>query len=193
MKTTKKFILSILAIFVLSLTSCSEQTTSDNEIKGKETGTNISARYSEQEMIDRVQAIARELDADIVYDSSIKADNAIVFETEAEAREFISKMKLEAQDTEILGEEELAKMYYATAMTSGFATLGFDISTGSNGCITSVHGGWSGWTLGVGYTQGGTSLNCHSATVCGTVNYNIVFEGIGTFHSQHVCYTITIP
>lgn len=196
MKTTKKIISSILAIFILSLTSCSEQTTSENEIKGKETGTNVNARLSEQEMIDRVQRIGNELDVDIVYDRNVTAENAVVFDTEEGAREFISKMKLLSLNNEVLAEgtdPELGKMYYATVMNSGVAVLGFDVSTGANGCINSVHGGWSGWTLGLGYTQGGTSYNCHSATVCGTIDYGVFFEGIGTVYSSHVCYTITVP
>jgi hypothetical protein len=197
MKTKSKFISSILAIFILTLTSCSEDTISDNEKIVKNTNElNISSRYSESESIKIVETIAKDLGANIKYDSKITKDNAIVFETEQEARDFIKKMQIAALDDDILSEEtgsELTKVYYGSAMTTGFATLGFTVVTGSNGCISSVSGGWSGMTLGLGYSQGATHLGCHSATVCGTVSASLFFEGVGTVYSQNVCYNITIP
>ena len=89
--------------------------------------------------------------------------------------------------------QEFAKIYYGSAMSTGFATLGFTIVTGSNGCISAVSGDWSGMTLGLGYSQGATNIGCNSATVCGTVSASLFFEGVGTVYSQNVCYTITIP
>jgi len=186
MKTKSRIISSLLAIFILSLTSCSEET---NEL-------NLSSRYSEHDKAKIVETIANDLGADIKYDREVTKKNAIVFETEQEARDFIKKMQKLALNNNILYggiNQELAKVYYGSAMSTGFATLGFTVVTGSNGCISSVSGDWSGMTLGLGYSQGATNIGCHSATVCGTVSANLFFEGAGTVYSQNVCYTITIP
>ena len=82
-------------------------------------------------------------------------------------------------------------VYSGSGMTSGFATLNFDVSV-SGGCISGISGGFTGWTLGVSYTQGGTSFGCNSGTVCGSVNYNLFFEGVGTLYSERVCYSISL-
>lgn len=196
MKSKSKFILGIITIFILSLTSCSEETISDNERIVKKTDElNLGSRYSEDESLKIVETIANDLGANIKYDSKVTKENAIVFKTEQEARDFIKKMQIATLNDDISfqsSNSELARVYYASAMTTGFATLGFNIVTGSNGCISSISGDWSGMTLGLGYTQGATNLGCHSATVCGTVSASLFFEGIGTVYSQNVCYTITI-
>lgn len=156
----------------------------------------MSSRYSEDESIRIVETIANDLGANITYDRNVTKENAIVFDTEREARDFIKKMQIESLNDDILSEPidpELAKVYYASAMNSGFATLGFNIITGSNGCIQAISGDWSGLSLGLGYSQGATHIGCHTATVCGTVSVSIFFEGIGTFHTQNVCYNITVP
>ena len=156
----------------------------------------MSSRYSENDKAKIVETIANDLDADIKYDSGVTKKNAIVFETEQEARDFIKKMQIETLNNDILSggiNQELAKVYYGSAMSTGFATLGFTVVTGSNGCISSVSGGWSGMNIGLGYSQGATNISCNSATVCGTVSASLFFEGVGTVYSQNACYTITIP
>lgn len=185
MKTKSKFISSILTIFILSLVSCTEET---DEL-------NLSSGYSENDKVNIAQTIANDLDADIKYDSEVNKKNAIVFETEKEARDFIKKMQIATLNNDVLFgvDQEFAKVYYGSAMSTGFATLGFTVVTGSNGCISSISGDWSGMTLGLGYSQGATNINCNSATVCGTVSASLFFEGVGTVYSQNVCYTITIP
>jgi hypothetical protein len=71
MKTKSRIISSLLAIFILSLTSCSEET---NEL-------NLSSRYSEHDKAKIVETIANDLGADIKYDREVTKKNAIVFET----------------------------------------------------------------------------------------------------------------
>ncbi len=62
----------------------------------------------------------------------------------------------------------------------------------TDGCITGIDGSFSGFTLGLSYEQGATTFGCKSGTVCGNININIFFEGIGTIYSYKQCYSVSI-
>jgi|SRR5690606_2716662 len=140
----------------------------------------------------------------VTESSEATPDNSIVFSTQEEYDEFVSNLHQsinETEDSEIwldyVGEAGYSArgcadgVYYGSGMTSGFATLGFDVTV-SGGCITGVNGAFTGLTLGVSYEQGGSSGGCKSTTVCGNVNYNMFLEGIGTVYSRRVCYKISL-
>ena len=156
-----------------------------------------------QQKIATINKIAQDFDADITIDKSINESNSIVINSEEEYRNFVAKIKKQISDNKGLNfgtsieDSQMRKagcadgVYSVSGMTSGFATLNFDVSV-SGGCISGISGGFTGWTLGASYTQGGTSFGCSSGTVCGTVNYNLFFEGIGTLYSERVCYSISL-
>ena len=150
----------------------------------------------------KVEAISKDLDANIQINSNVTKENSIVFESEKDYRDFIIEMqKQEVDNKEIILEQindnqqtakaECSGVFRGSGGTSGFATLTYNVSV-LNGCITGIDGGFTGITLGVSYTNGGSSFGCKSGTICGTKNYNLVFEGIGTVYSQRVCHTIRI-
>lgn len=142
----------------------------------------------------------------VTKNESATKENSIVFNTQEEYIEYVKKLNEDINNSELLGNIELVYNdgrgfaarggcadgnYYGSAMSSGFATLGFDVSV-SGGCITGVSGSFSGMTLGISYSQGGSSIGCNSASVCGSVNYNFFVEGIGTVYSRRVCYNISL-
>src|SRR5690606_4969929 len=115
----------------------------------------------------------------ITKDSTVTEDNAIVFNTQEEYDNFIRNLDSQLADNqEIIVQPvrptNLASrgcgdgVYRGSGLSSGFATLSFDVSV-TNGCISGITGGFTGWTLGASYTQGGTQFGCSSGTVCGTV------------------------
>lgn len=184
-------LLSLLSVMsAMSFFSCSQ-----DEHVANENQTNSEIVTSAKNADDWRDYVKESADA--------RPDNSIVFNSQAEYDDFVKKLHEtinNAQDSELLleysGENVSARgcadgVYYGSGMTSGFATLGFDVTV-AGGCITGVSGSFSGMTLGVSYSQGGTSIGCKSATVCGNVNYNFFLEGIGTVYSQRVCYKLNL-
>lgn len=149
-----------------------------------------------------VKKLSEDYNTDVVIDANLEKAQCIEIRTEAEYRRFIENVQ---RDIDAAGGNLLDPrvpnqyatfacadgVYSGSGLTSGYATLTFDIAV-TNGCISGISGAFTGWTLGVSYTQGGTSFGCNSGTVCGTVNYNIFYEGIGTIYSQRVCYRIRL-
>lgn len=191
MKNTSLKSLLLLFICTTFLTSCSEDELDDNVTAKKTTETNVL----------KLEEIGKELDAKLIISEEVTPENAIIIESEEELRKFIIEIKEQAENTKnIIAKPNIDGfvqkscadgVYRASGLTSGFATLGFDVSV-SDGCISGISGSFTGWTLGASYSQGGTSFGCNSGTVCGNVNYNIFFEGIGTVYSERVCYSISL-
>lgn len=198
--TKLKFVaMWLITILIFSLNSCSDESdVGENPVKVK---------------ILRIEKIAKDLNVNLRHDTKVNESNSIVFKSEQDLIAFIKKTQknstenseLEAREKNTIVTALKAKekntivtmgkcadgIYDASAMTAGVTTLIFDVSV-TNGCISGISGGFTGWTLGVSYTQGGTTFGCSSGSVCGTVNYNLFLEGIGTVYSQRVCYHITL-
>src|SRR5699024_8208544 len=148
-----------------------------------------------------IHKIAEDLDANIVITDKVNEKNSVTMHSAREYREFVSRVKEKISNNPRLtplnpdkGSEPSQEtegcadgIYSGSGLSSGFATLNFDVTV-SGGCISGISGYFTGFTLGVSYSQGGTSFGCSSGMVCGTVNYNIFFEGIGTVYSE-----LTIP
>jgi hypothetical protein len=152
--------------------------------------------------ISTIDKIANDLNADIKIDENVNEDNAIIIKTEEEYREFILNVRRQLLENDNLILEPVNEngnqtngcadgVYGASANVSVFTTLRFDVAV-SNGCISGINGYFTGFTFGVSYTQGGTSFGCNSGTVCGSINYNLFFEGLGTVFSERVCYRISL-
>ena len=175
---------------ILVLSSCSEDGITNSKDEN-------------QLKIATLHKIAQDLDAEITIDKNINESNAILINSEEEYRTFITNVKNKLKNENALNfgilndGSQMRKagcengVYSGSGMSSGLATLNFDVSV-SGGCISGISGGFNGVSIGVSYTQGGTSYGCNSGTVCGSVNYNIFFEGIGTIYSERVCYKISL-
>ena len=156
----------------------------------------------EKEQTSSIERISKEMNADIKIDKSVTKDNAIIFNTEEELRQFITKV----QDAEKNQKEIVIKMsngniannkgcadgvYQGSTGYGGLGSITFDVTV-TNGCISGISGGLSGWTLGMGYSQGGTSFGCTSGTVCGRMHYSLFYGEVGSIYSSNVCHNISI-
>lgn len=74
----------------------------------------------------------------------------------------------------------------------GGATLQFDLVI-KDGSISSVTGYLTGFALGYSFTQGVVSIDAGGATVTGTKNYVLFYEGIATIWSIPVRYRLNLP
>lgn len=191
MKKSLKLFPFLSLVAAISLYSCSQ----DEQI--------VNEKQNNSELVNSVKNVD-DWKQYVTPSASATKDNSIVFDTQEEYEKFLSQLHAtidKAQDTELIldykGKGVASKgcadgVYYGSGMTNGAATLGFDVSV-KGGCITGVSGYFSGLTLGaMSYSQGGTSIGCKSASVCGNVNYNFFVEGIGTVYSQRICYKISL-
>lgn len=183
---THKLIFAVFATMVLGafvLTGCSNEDTVISDTSNKR-GMAVS-------IIDR---IAEDLNADIRIDSSVNESNSIVIRSEEEYRNFIHNHRkdFEIIDDQIVQPSGCADgIYSGSACLSCFTSLSFDVTV-TDGCISGISAGLTGFTFGVGYTQGATHFGCNSGRVCGYINYNLFFEGIGTVFTERVCYNISL-
>jgi hypothetical protein len=150
----------------------------------------------------KIENLANRLNAEIEIDKSVTKDNAIIIRSEKEFVAFIDSVKnqhyfndnidimlADANNLRVQGCVD--GIYSGTAIDTPLFNLVFDVSV-SNGCISDINGGLTGVTFMIGYTQGATQFGCSSGTVCGTLDYNIFWEGIGTVYRHRVCYKITL-
>jgi len=201
-KKFKKIMLSVLSVFVLTVgaTGC---TTDDAEIEANQShevskAVNSANQFDPKEII---RGIEDDFGIKFDYDQNVNPEDAIVFNSEREFREFIRT--IEGQKN---GEVRLPissepsdnnttygcpdGIYSGSVLTWGFASLYYEMVI-SGGKITSVTGYISGLTLGaVSYTHLSTRISGQSASVTGLLNYIFFFEGIGTVYSQHVSYNL---
>lgn len=189
MKKHFKFLPFLFLGFCLVLNSCSREENlgaMDNQFEVNQKSNNST--------LDIISNVSDDLNVSLTVDENISEENAIYIETEEELRKFISDQRnlIGASGNPQYQTEGCADgIYTGSAMTSGFATLNFDVSI-TDGCISGITGGFSGWTLGVGYSQGETQFGCGSGTVCGSIEYSLFFQGVGTLYSESVCYSISM-
>jgi len=209
-------LITIISILVLGVSGCEEEsfnniTTEDNKTDQLKSSSDNKKNSSNDNTVRKINEIAEELDADIKIDSGVNKDKAIVMESEEEFRNFIKEIKKQTEDEFrfVIGDPDVENpdlgivdpdyeinscsdgVYSGTALSTGFAELSFDVSV-SGGCITGINGSFSGWTLGVSYSQGATQFGCNSGTVCGNVNYNVFLEGVGTVYSERMCFSVSL-
>jgi len=198
----KKFKFNLLGLLVLFVTmstfiACNSDEGLSNDIEANK----ISK--SEAKLIE----LGDDLSVDLRIDKTITKEEAIVFENIEDLRDFIIKTKegvknsiIELENTQFemtfKGCDQVSGVYSGTALTSGFADLNLTVSV-ENGVVTGTSGAFSGWTLGVGYTQGSHAQGPKGGSITlvtsGTINYSLFWNGVGTFYSEQVSYTITIP
>lgn len=165
---------------------------------------NRDSRDNDVESMKRVkiEQLAKNLNADIRYDPNVTKQNSIVIKSKEEYERFIKRVQLQSRhkDVELSPKQILSTtqsklcangVYTGTGFDYGIVALEFDVTV-SGGCISSISGGLVGFTLGNGYTQGATTFGCNGGTVCGTVDYNLFYEGIGTIYREKLCYNITL-
>ena len=163
---------------------------------------NLEEVNIEQTAETKIENLAKKLNADIQIDESVKKDNAIIIGSEEEFIAFIDSVRNQIDfnnSIDILSTESknlkvagcVDGIYSGTAISAPLFDLVFDVSV-SNGCITGISGGLTGVTFMFGYTQGATQFGCRSGIVCGTLDYNIFWEGIGTVYRDKRCYRITL-
>ena len=188
MNISSKFIFG--ALLTLTLFACSEK----------------DSIYSDDEnqlQIAKINEIAQDLEVEITVDNSINESNSIVINSEEEYRNFISKVKSSSNNATKISLKNTGPqintfnldcqdgVYDKRVLTSGFADLILGIVV-MDGCIQEVDAGFYGWTLGVSFDKTESHIDCKEAVVCGKINYNLFFQGVGTIYTERVCYTITL-
>lgn len=187
MKKHFKLLPLLLMSFCLTFNSCSDD---EQVLETNSEEQNFLEKSSSA--IETIESIEEDFGIELIVDETIDPENTIHFETEEEMRSFIEEQLNQIQNPSPVQTEGCANgIYTGQAASSGLASLNFDVSV-SDGCISGISGYWSGFTFGLGYTQGESNMNCSSATVCGTVDYLLFFQGIGTVWKESVCYSISL-
>lgn len=171
-----KFFFRTVVLFAsLIITSCDESGTGETVSQKP----SFSARIDDPDITSKV-------------DPALKKENCLVFNTQAEAENFVLDLKKQMELNSNVQFRCAQGIYNFTAWNSIYTSLEFDVSVGSNGCIRSVNGFITGVAFPYSWTQGASSFGCTSGTVCGTTNINIFVENIGTVYSIRQCFRISL-
>ena len=178
----------ITIISISTFTSCEKDKLQENNLENQQIDASVEKSSAES----TIRNVAADLNADLKIDPEVTESNAYVIESEQELRDFIIDKQRQIRNNPGYESQSCADgVYTGTGLSSGFADLNFGVSV-TDGCISGISGGFSGWTLGVSYSQGATQFGCTSGTVCGEVNYNLIFENVGTVYSETICYSVSL-
>ncbi|WCM41538.1 hypothetical protein MG290_11340 [Flavobacterium sp. CBA20B-1] len=153
--------------------------------------------------IEQINELANEFNLNAEIVDNVNPDEAVaVFSSFEEYREFIRNLQEEHSkevsidvkpQTPPLTSFGCADGIYSGAFGGfGGATLQFDLVI-KDGSISSVTGYLTGFALGYSFTQGVVSIDAGGATVTGTKNYVLFYEGIATIWSIPVRYRLNLP